>query len=127
VMNIHGLEPDLLDPYAAHVLELTGHWDSTPILQNLDRSEYDLIIFARLGPLHMIQSFRGVSYFGPTELEIIKKKYQVLCSTATSMVLVPRGRTVAATPQMFSQMFNQPCEAALRQVPIDLELAPGAR
>jgi hypothetical protein len=126
-MNIHGLDPNLLDPFGAHVLELAAHWDSTPILENLDHGEYDLIILTRVGSERRIPAFRGVSYFGPSEVKIINENYKVLCSTATSMVLEPRVREVGAAPQMFTQMFGKPCGITLRHVPVDLELAPGAR
>ena len=126
-MNVHGREPNLLDPFGAHVLELTGHWDSSPVLAGLDRGDYDLIILTRVSFHHTIPSFRGVSYFSPAEIRTIDDKYEVLCSTLESMVLKPRGREVAATPQKFSQMFNAPCGTGLRRVPMDLKLATDAR
>jgi len=76
---------------------------------------------------HTIPVFRGISYFSPDEVEIMNEKYEVLCSTMESMVLKPRWREVAATPQMFSQLFDRPCGTGFRRVPLHLKLAPDAR
>jgi hypothetical protein len=126
-MNVHGREPNLLDPFGAHVLELTKHWDPTPVVDGLSDGDYDLIILTRVNFLHIVPSFRGVSYFSPAEIDIINRKYEVLCSTLTRMVLKPRGRDIAATPEMFGRMFNQRCGTGYRERPMDLKLAPGAR
>jgi hypothetical protein len=126
-LNVHGREPNLLDPFGAHVLELTGHWDSTPVVENLNRGDYDLIVLTRVNYRHFVPSFRGISYFSPREIRTINDKYEVLCSTLTRMVLKPRGREVPATPEMFSEIFNQPCGTGFRRVPLDLKLAPDAQ
>lgn len=126
-MNVHGREPNLLDPFGAHVLELTGYWNSAPVVDKLSRGEYDLIILTRVTFRHTIPVFRGISYFSPDEVEIMNEKYEVLCSTMESMVLKPRWREVAATPQMFSQLFDRPCGTGFRRVPLHLKLAPDAR
>jgi len=126
-LNLHGREPNLLDPFGAHVLELTKHWDSTPLVHGLNDGDYDLIILTRVNFLHVLPSFRGVSYFSPVQVKIINEKYEVLCSTLTRMVLRPRGREVDATPEMFGRMFSQRCGTGYRERPLDLKLAPGSR
>ena len=126
-MNVHGREPNLLDPFGAHVLELTGYWNSAPVVDKLNRGEYDLIILTRVTFRHVIPFFRGISYFSPDEVAIMNEKYEVLCSTMESMVLKPRWREVAATPQMFSQLFNSRCGTGFRRVPLHLQLAPDTR
>jgi hypothetical protein len=126
-LNLHGREPEMLDPFAAHMLELAGHWDSTPLLHGLSFGDYDLIILSRVNVFHFIPDFRGVSYFGPNEIKMMNENYGVLCASSDSMVLEPRGRDVAATPQMFSQFFNERCGTDLRRDPLDLKLAPGAQ
>jgi hypothetical protein len=126
-LNLHGRQPILLDPFGAHVLELTGSWDATPVIESLQREEFDLIIFTHGNNLRIVPSYRGVSFFGPAEVKIINAKYEVLCSTASSLVLKPRGRDVAATPEMFDRLFNKPCSVAERVFPMDLKLAPNAQ
>ena len=126
-LNVHGREPNLLDPFGAHVLELTGYWDSTPVVDNLNRGEYDLIILTRVNFRHVVPNFRGISYFSPHEISIINEKYEVLCSTLARLVLRPRGREVPVTPEIFTEMFNEPCGTGFRRVPLDLKLAPEAR
>ena len=109
-LNMHGREPNLLDPFGAHVLELTGNWDPAPVVEGLQRGDYDLIIFTRVSLDHLISSFRGVSDFSAGQVPIpVNEKYEILCSTDRSTVLMPRGREVAATPEMFSRMFQLPC------------------
>jgi hypothetical protein len=126
-MNMHGREPMLLDPFGAHVLELTGNWDGTPVLESLERGDYDLIILTRVSLDHLVPAFRGVSDFSPEQVRMMNEKYEILCSTDRSTVLMPRGREVAATPEMFARMFQEPCWTYLRPRPMDLKLEPGAR
>ncbi|MGB6200461.1 MAG: glycosyltransferase family 39 protein [Candidatus Acidiferrales bacterium] len=145
-MNVHGREPNLLDPFGAHMLELTGNWDPAPVVDNLKRGDYDLIVLTRAGFLQdvpsprgasalstenattiFVPSYRGISYFGPEEVAIINDKYEVLCSTKSSVVLIPRGRAVAAPPEAFSRMFGQPCRSENPGLRANLKLSPSAR
>lgn len=126
-LTMHGREPMLLDPYTAHMMELTGNWNPTPFLQSLSRADFDLIIFKFVGFDHLIPAYRGVSVFGPEEVGIMNEKYRILCSTDRSTVLMPRGREVSATPEMFTQMFQERCDTELRATPMDFRIEPGAR
>jgi hypothetical protein len=126
-MNLHGREPVFLDPFGAHVLELTGKWDATPLLESLNRQDYDLILFLHGDNPHIVPSFRGVSYFGREEIRIMNEKYEVLCSNAKTLVLKPLGHEVAATPEMFDRLLKQPCGIAYRGQRADLKLAPNAQ
>jgi len=57
----------------------------------------------------------------------MNEKYEILCSTDRSTVLRPREREVAATPEMFTRMHQEPCWTYLRPRPMNLKLEPGAR
>src|SRR5581483_11864532 len=94
---MHGREPMFLDPQTNHVMELTGYWNPEPLLQNLEREDFDLIIFTRVSLDHFVPSYRGVSLYSPAEIRLMNEKYQILCSTDRSTVLMPRGRNVSAT------------------------------
>jgi hypothetical protein len=126
-MNLHGREPNLLDPVGARLLELTGNWDPIPIVENLKRGDYDLIVLTRAGDQHMMPSYRGISYFSPQETGIMNERYEYLCTTAGAVVLKPRGREVAATPEMFSRMLRAHCEIGDPEIAPDLVVSPGAR
>jgi hypothetical protein len=126
-MNLHGSDPNLLDPFAAHLLELTGDWDPAPLVEGLKRGDYDLIIITHAGIHHVMPSFRGISYLGPQEINIIDQRYDVLCSSFTSLVLKPKGRDIAATPEMFGEMLGQRCGIGYRRFPTDLKISPDAR
>jgi len=126
-MNVHGRDPILLDPFGAHVLELTGHWDPTPLVDGLNTGLYDMIILTRVNVFHFIPSFRGISYFSPKEISIINQKYEILCTTLDRMVLRPRGRDIPVTPEMIGRMFNESCGTGFRSHPMSLKLAPDAR
>jgi hypothetical protein len=125
-MNVHGREPNLLDPFGARVMELNGHWDPSPVVESLKRGDYDLIILTRVDFHHVVPNFRGISYFSPVEIRLINANYEVLCSTMSHMVLKPRGREVGATPEMFGRMFNETCPTGWRKKQLDLKLDPEA-
>jgi hypothetical protein len=125
-MNVHGREPNLLDPFGAHLMELNGHWDPSPVVESLRRGDYDLIILTRVDFHHVVPNFRGISYFSPVEIQLINANYEVLCSTMSHMVLKPRGREVGATPEMFGRMFNETCPTGWRKKQLDLKLDPEA-
>ncbi len=125
-MNLHGREPNLLDPFGARVMELNGYWDPSPVVEGLRHGDYDLIILTRVDFHHVVPNFRGISYFSPMEVKLINANYEVLCSTMTNMVLRPRGRDVSATPEMFGRMFNQTCPTGWRKKQLDLKLDPEA-
>jgi hypothetical protein len=58
-------------------------------------------------------NYRGISDFSPATLNAINEKYVVLCSTMSSMILQPRDRDIALTPQYFSQMLGVQCGTGL--------------
>jgi hypothetical protein len=125
--TLHGRDPDLLDPYTAHELELRQHWDSSRITENVRRGSYDLIVLAGSGKWQEIASFRGLAYFSPVLVQAINENYSVLCSTMTQGVLMPRAREVDAAATLFGPVLGQPCGVGLRGRSPDLKLPPGAR
>jgi hypothetical protein len=109
IYTLHGREPDLLDPFSIHALELAGHWDSAPIAENVKSGKYDLIILDCTGYTLTVCNFRGVAFFSPAVVRAIDEDYEVLCSTMTARVLKPRSRDVAATPQLLAPALGAPC------------------
>jgi len=114
IYTLHGREPDLLDPFSNHALELAGHWDSAPIAENVRSGNYDLIILDCTGYTLTVCNFRGVAYFSPAVVVAINENYEVLCSTMTARVLKPRSRDVDATPEMLAPALGAPCGTKMR-------------
>lgn len=124
VFTVHGRDPDLLDPFTAHELELGRHWDSASIVENIEGGDYDLIV---LEQWHLVSNFRGVAYFSPVIVKAINENYRVLCSTMTSAVLEPNVREVAITAATLGPTLGQPCGMGLHWHPPNLTFPPGVR
>jgi len=109
IYTVHGRDPDVLDPFTSHELELAGYWDPSLIVENTRRGDYDLVILADSGNWHVVSNFRGVAFFSPILVKVINENYRVLCSTGTSVVLEPRIREVAITPAELGPALGKPC------------------
>jgi Dolichyl-phosphate-mannose-protein mannosyltransferase len=96
---MHGRDPEMLDPFTAHVFELAGHWNPSPVIENIQRGDYDLVV---LGRGRGIFSYRGISLFGGPIVNSLNANYEVLCSAGGTLVLRPRSREITATPEMLS-------------------------
>ncbi len=127
--TVHGRDPDLLDPFTSHDLELAGRWDSSPIVQNLERDDYDLIIFVDGNPWNVMRDFRGISYLSPAIVRAINENYRVFCTTpsSASAVLEPRIREVQISSADLQLALGQPCDMKLHGSAPGLVLAPHAR
>lgn len=125
IFTVHGRDPDLLDPYSARELELAGHWDSSPVITNVIRGDYDLIILAGSGHWPVIGDFRGIAYFSPALVKAINDNYRVLCSTMTSAVLSPRARDVEVAPTALGVALGQACGSGMRGHSPNLTIPPG--
>ena len=127
--TLHGRDPDLLDPFTNHDLELAGHWDSSPIVQNLERDDYDLVIFVDGNPWNVMNEFRGISFVSPAIVKAINENYRVFCTTpnSASAVLEPRIRRAQISSADLQSVLGQPCDTKLHGVAADLVLAPHAR
>jgi hypothetical protein len=127
IFAVHGRDPDLLDPFTSHNLELAGHWDASPSIENVRHGAYDLIVLAGSGNWHVISNYRGVAYFNPVFVQAMNENYRVLCSTMTSAVLEPRGREVPITPAALGPALGQPCGIGLHGRVPDLIFPPNVR
>ena len=66
-LALKGHDPDLLDAFAIHSLELMGRWDSGPVVEQVRQGKYDLVIFRRLRA-HVVFSprvevYKSVAYW----------------------------------------------------------------
>ena len=127
IYTIHGRDPDVLDPFTSHELELAGYWDPSLIVGNIRRGDYDLIILADDGNWHVVNNFRGVAFFSPALAKAVNENYRVLCSTPTSAVLQPLAREVAITPAELAPALGTSCDLELHDHSPDLLVPPYAR
>jgi len=102
---MHGRDPEMLDPFTAHVFELAGHWNPSPVIESIQRGDYDLVV---LGSGRRIFSYRGISLFGRPIVNSLNADYEVLCTAGGTLVLRPRSREITATPEMLSSVLG-PC------------------
>jgi Dolichyl-phosphate-mannose-protein mannosyltransferase len=136
-LALKGHDPDLLDAFAIHSLELMGRWDSGPVVEQVRQGKYDLVILRRLRA-HVVFSprvevyksvanWRGVSEYGPAVLSALNENYDVFCSSPFSAVLKPKGRHIDLSPEYFSAMFTLPCGTGLANKSPHLILAEDTR
>jgi hypothetical protein len=127
IYTAHGRDPDLLDAFTTHELELAGYWDPSLIVANIRRGDYDLIILADNANWHVVSNFRGVAFFSPALVKAMNENYRVLCSTATSAVLQPLAREVAIAPAELTPALGNPCDLNLHDHSPNLRVPPNAR
>jgi hypothetical protein len=113
LVALYGHDPELLDSFAVHSLELKNQWSAAPLLDNISREKYDLILMLRVDYKRVAPNYRGISDFSPATLDAINQKYVVLCSTMSSMILKPRDRDIALAPEYFGQMLDVQCGTGL--------------
>jgi len=102
---VHGRDPELLDPFTVHSLELQNHWNPEPVVREIEAGDYDLAIFT---DGNTVLDYRGIAYWGPEIVGALNANYEVLCSAGYNLVLKPRSRDVEATPEMLSRVLG-PC------------------
>lgn len=113
VLALYGHDPELLDNFAVHSLELKNLWSSAPLAADIGQEKYDLIFLLRVNYKHVATNYRGVSEYSQATLAAINENYVVLCSTMASMILKPRDREIALTPQYFGDMLHGRCGTGL--------------
>ena len=137
MLAMKGHDPELLDSFGAHSMELTGLWDPSPLVEDIRQGKFDLVILRRLKPkvafsphvevYKTVANWRGVSEYGPAVVSAFNEYYDVFCSSPFSMVLKPKGRHIDLSPDYFSPMFTRKCGTGLANKSPRLILAEGTR
>lgn len=122
-LAVQGRDPELLDPYTAHVFELAGRWNPSEVVEKIHRGDYDLVILRSNRP---IQAYRGVSFFGAPIVDAINANYKTLCAADSALVLVPKERPVSVTPEIFRSILG-PCIPSIADPSPNLFIDSGAR
>ena len=89
---VHGRDPELLDPSVNHYLELAGRWSAKPVLQELEKQEFDYVVIG-INDGH-IRQWRGLTLFSGSILQGIDQSYRLLCISDRIAIYVPRYRSV---------------------------------
>lgn len=118
---VHTRDPSLVDPFTAHSLELRGRWNSSGIVKEIEMGGYDLAI---LGGGHTIQTYRGISLFGPEIVRALNENYEIAFECGAVIVLKPRSRESSAASELLSAA---PHSCAVRPPGPDLIISPFAR
>lgn len=112
-LTANGKDPELPEPFLAHMFSMTGHWSPAPIAARMDQRIYD-VIFLRSDHGH-IDGWRGVTSVDPVLLERIDADYSVLCESGDLVVLTPNSRTTPFSMTTAAQVLGRPCTAASSQ------------
>ena len=110
-----GRQPELLDPFLSHQLELRKHWSSAPILKEINDQQYDYVIF-RLDNGKVLP-YNGYFCFSKSVTDALAQNYEALCQTAEYLILVPKQRRIKAE---FRNLYNTGCD----RVQPDLKWVP---
>lgn len=122
-LAVQGRDPELLDPYTAHVFELAGRWNPSEVLQKIQRGDYDLVILRTNRP---IQAYRGVSFFDAPIVDALNANYGTLCTAGSALVLTPKERAVSVAPEIFRSILG-PCVPSVADPPPNLFIDSAAR
>ncbi|HET7206567.1 MAG TPA: glycosyltransferase family 39 protein [Terriglobales bacterium] len=137
LLSMKGRDPELLDAFAIHSLELAGHWDAAPVVAEIRQGKINLVVFMHLEPyitygphveLHrIVANWRGVSEFSPAMVDALNENYDVFCASPLAVVLKPKNRSVDISPEFFSPLFRWNCSSEAAGSPPRLMVAPEAR
>jgi hypothetical protein len=104
-LELHTRDPEIIDPFTIHSLELQRRWNPSGVVANAQAGVYDLVI---LGSGRVIKDYRGIAFFGPAIVKALNENYEVLCGIGNALVLKPRSREAAASPDMLGRILG-PC------------------
>jgi Dolichyl-phosphate-mannose-protein mannosyltransferase len=137
MMSLRGRDPEFLDGFSTHSLELTGHWSSAPIVEDIRNRQFDVVILRRIIPkvifrpkpagYRQVASWRGISEFSPELIAALNENYNVYCSTTTAVVLKPVDRMPNIPPDYFTPFFGVPCKTGAENYPARLVVAENSR
>ncbi len=124
-LEMNSREPQLLDPYFYHDMELQKVWSFAPIGGEIAREEFDLVLIngqdGKAASDFVVGGFRGISYWGTDAMAAIENHYRVACEAPHYLAFVPRDRNGTVDSDEVERIFGEPCRETIR-LP---QLAPG--
>jgi Dolichyl-phosphate-mannose-protein mannosyltransferase len=137
MLSLRGKDPEFLDGFSTHSLELTGHWTSAPIVEEVRQRQFDVVILRSLTPTAVFRprpvayramaSWRGISEFSPEVIAALNENYNVYCATFSAVVLKPTDRTPNIPPDYFTPFLGWPCKTGAENYPARLVVAENSR
>lgn len=109
-VSAHGVRPELLDPSVNHYLELAGYWSPQPVLDEVHRQDFDLVLVGLNGG--QPRQWRGFTIFSHSILRQISADYRMSCASDRFAVYVPTKRPVL-DPRVQERLFNLGCKAGV--------------
>ena len=79
-VSIHGVAPEMPDPYLNALLERGGKWDPTPVIAHIEAGQYDLIVLAKGVADDKAGGYRGIRIWDDAMREALKKTYRLACA-----------------------------------------------
>ena len=137
MLSLRGRDPEFLDGFSTHSLELTGHWTSAPVVEEIRQRQFDVVLLRSITPrvvfrpkpagYREVASWRGISEFSPEVIAALNENYNVYCSTTTAVVLKPVDRMPNIPPDYFTPIFGVPCKTGAENYPARLVVAENSR
>jgi hypothetical protein len=109
-VSAHGVRPELLDPSVNHYLELAGYWSPQPVLDEVHRQDFDLVMVGLNGG--QPRQWRSLTIFSHSILRQVSADYRMACASDRFAVYVPRTRTVL-DPRAQERLGNLGCKAGV--------------
>ena len=95
-VTIHSRIPEIPDPYLNNMLKLRGRWNSGPVVDEIDRGVFDLIV---IGPNDKV-GWRGLRAWDDAMWGALKTKYRFACVFDRMEVWLPRQRAGEILPSL---------------------------
>jgi len=137
MLSLRGRDPEFLDGFSTHSLELKGHWTSAPVVEEIRQKQFDVVILRSIIPkvvfrpkpagYRQVASWRGISEFSPEVIAALNENYNVFCSTTTAVVLKPVDRMPNIPPDDFTPFLGVPCKTGAENYPARLVVAENSR
>lgn len=102
-----GRDPELPEPFLAHMFAITGHWSPSSVAARIDARKYDIIFVA--SDRGSARGWRGVANLDPVLFDRINVDYDILCATPTVVALTPNSREVSFTTAIATEVLGRPC------------------
>ena len=117
-LEMRSREPQMLDPFFYNQLRRQKIWSDAPILQQLDREAYDLLLIGGedgdIDSEFVVRGFRGTSFWSPDLLHEMTVYYRPLCELPGWIALIPRNRFDSVQAVDLVSIFHEPCRATER-------------
>ncbi|PYV40325.1 MAG: hypothetical protein DMG06_20625 [Acidobacteria bacterium] len=107
---VHGRNPELLDGYLMHILELRGRWSPAPILRNLRNKVYDAVVVSFVED--HLANYRGYTFYSHSILGEIVRNYSASWTCQGGVVFLPKGKNSSLQNETTRTFAGTTCKSA---------------